>query len=72
MAFVFSMTVAAYAIPSLLAGAQFQVLSKVVANAFLVTDETNFGAAASTVLLLIAMGTAMLLNRVAQYVRPEL
>lgn len=65
MAFVFSMTTAAYVIPSLLAGARFQVLSKVAANAYLVMDDARLGATVSAVMLVLAGGGAALLTRFA-------
>ena len=58
--FVFSMAISAYVIPSLLTGAGYKVLSKVIANAFLVVHDPALGAAASVVLLAIA-GSAIAL-----------
>ena len=65
IAFVFSMTVAAYVIPSLLTGAGFQTLSKVVAMAFLVVDDREKGAAVSVILLVLAGGVVWLGTRLA-------
>lgn len=65
IAFVFSMTVAAYVIPSLLAGARFQVLSKVAANAFLSVDDPRLGATVSVVMLAVCIGGAGLASRLA-------
>lgn len=66
VAFVFSMTVAAYVIPSLLAGARFQVLSKVAANAFLTVDNPKLGATVSVLLLGICIAVAALGVRMAR------
>jgi putative spermidine/putrescine transport system permease protein len=59
IAFVFSMAVSAYVIPSLLTGAGYQTLSKVAANAFLVIMNPAQGSTVSVLLLLIAGAAVM-------------
>lgn len=67
VAFVFSMAVSAYVIPSLLTGAGYKTLSKVAANAFLVIQNPAQGATVSVLLLAIAgaavMASSLLLAR---------
>lgn len=58
--FVFSMTISAYVIPSLLTGAGYKTLSKVVAGAFIVTLDPPLGATGSTILLILAGGAVVL------------
>lgn len=59
VAIVFSMTVSAYVIPSLLTGAGYKTLSKTIANAFLVIYNPGLGAAAGVILLVIAMAIVL-------------
>jgi putative spermidine/putrescine transport system permease protein len=59
VAFVFSMAVSAYVIPSLLTGAGYKTLSKVAANAFLVIQNPAQGSTVSVLLLLIAGATVI-------------
>lgn len=59
VAIVFSMTVSAYVIPSLLTGAGYKTLSKAIANAFLVIYNPGLGAAAGVILLAIAMAIVL-------------
>jgi putative spermidine/putrescine transport system permease protein len=63
MGLVFSMTVSAYVIPSLLTGAGFKTLSKVAADAFLVILNPTRGAAVSVILLAIAVAGVALASR---------
>lgn len=60
-AFVFSMTVSAYVIPSVLTGAGYKVMSKVIAASYLVIRDPALGSTVSVLLLLIA-GSAVLLS----------
>lgn len=54
VAIVFSMAVSAYVIPSLLTGAGYKTMSKVIANAFLVTHNPALGATVGVMLLLLS------------------
>lgn len=60
---VFSMTVSAYVIPSLLTGAGFKTLSKVAADSYLVILNPTRGATVSLVLLVIALAAVLLAGR---------
>ena len=62
--FVFSMTVSAYVIPSLLTGAGFKTLSKVAADSYLVILNPVRGATVSLILLVIAFAAVFLAGRV--------
>lgn len=60
-AFVFSMTVSAYVIPSVLTGAGYQVMSKVIAYSYLTVRDPALGSTVSVLLLLIA-GSAVIVS----------
>jgi putative spermidine/putrescine transport system permease protein len=53
-AFVFSMTVSAYVIPTVLTGASYKVMSRVIAASYLVVRDAPLGSTVSVLLLLIA------------------
>jgi len=54
-ALVFSLSVSAYVVPTLLMGERYPTLPTVIAKSFLLTRETAFGAATGAVLLAIAL-----------------
>jgi len=53
-AIVFSMAISAYVIPSLLTGAGYKTMSKVIASAFLVTHDPTLGSTVGVILLALA------------------
>ena len=58
-AFVFSLAVSMYVIPSLIVGERQQVLSMLIARSFLFLRDEQFGATVSAILLLIAVAVVM-------------
>jgi putative spermidine/putrescine transport system permease protein len=59
VAFVFSMSVSMYVIPTLLMGDRFKTLSILIARAFLFMRDRSLGSAVSVVLLLIAVAVVV-------------
>ena len=59
VAFVFSMSVSMYVIPTLLMGDRFKTLSVLVARSFLFMRDRSLGSTVSVVLLAIAVGVVV-------------
>jgi putative spermidine/putrescine transport system permease protein len=68
-ALVFSLSISAYVIPSLLIGDRHQVLSTVIAKSFLFFRDAQRGATASIVLLVLAIAVVMASSRLAPHLR---
>lgn len=62
-ALVFSLSVSAYVVPTLLIGERYPTLSTTIAKAYLLTQQPAFGAAAGVVLLAIAVAVVALAGR---------
>jgi putative spermidine/putrescine transport system permease protein len=63
-AIVFSMAISAYVIPSLLTGAGYKTMSKVIANAFLVIHNPALGSTVGVMLLFLS-GAVVLIGGAA-------
>lgn len=63
IALVFSLSVSAYVVPTLLIGERFPTLASTIAKAYLLTNEPAFGAAAGITLLAIALAVVFLSAR---------
>jgi len=59
VAFVFSMAVSMYVIPTLLMGDRFKTLSVLIARSFLFMRDRSLGSTASVMLLLIAVAVVV-------------
>ena len=59
IAFVFSMSVSMYVIPTLLMGDRFKTLSVLIARSFLFMRDRSVGSTASVMLLLIAVAVVV-------------
>lgn len=66
VALVFSMSVSAYVVPTLLVGERYPTLSTTIAKAYLLARDPVLGAAAGAVLLAIAVGVVMLSSRLGR------
>ena len=66
VALVFSMSVSAYVVPTLLVGERYPTLSTTIAKAFLLARDPVLGAAAGAVLLAIAVAVVLLSGRLGQ------
>lgn len=66
VALVFSLSVSAYVVPSLLIGERYPTLSTTIAKAYLLARDPVFGAAAGVVLLAIALAVVTVSTRLAQ------
>ena len=69
VALVFSLSVSAYVVPTLLIGERYQTLTTLIAKAYLLARQPEFGAAAGVVLLLIAVVVVTLSARFGRPVR---
>ena len=65
VALVFSLSVSAYVVPTLLIGERYPTLASTIAKAYLLAREPAFGAAAGVVLLTIALTVVTLSARLA-------
>ncbi len=65
-ALVFSLSVSAYVVPTLLMGERYQTLPTLIAKSFLLTREPAFGAAAGAVLLAIALAVVILSSKLGK------
>jgi len=63
VALVFSLSVSAYVVPTLLIGERFPTLASTIAKSYLLTREEAFGAASGVVLLVIAVTVIVLSAR---------
>ncbi|MEW6121717.1 MAG: ABC transporter permease [Pseudomonadota bacterium] len=63
VALVFSLSVSAYVVPTLLIGERYPTLSTTIAKAYLLARQPEFGAAAGVVLLVIAVAVVALSAR---------
>lgn len=63
VALVFSLSVSAYVVPTLLIGERYPTLAATIAKAYLLTQQPAFGAAAGMVLLSIAIAVVVLSSR---------
>lgn len=66
VALVFSLSVSAYVVPTLLIGEKYPTLATTIAKAYLLAREPGFGAAAGVVLLAIAVIVVALSARLSQ------
>lgn len=66
IAFVFTLTVAMYVIPTLLIGDRFQRLSTLTGRSFLFMRNARLGATTATVLLLIALAVVTAISWLAR------
>ncbi|MDE5446222.1 ABC transporter permease subunit [Bradyrhizobium sp. CSA207] len=66
VALVFSLSVSAYVVPTLLIGEKYPTLATTIAKAYLLTREPGFGAAAGVVLLAIAIAVVTLSARMSR------
>ncbi|MDR3494210.1 MAG: ABC transporter permease [Ancalomicrobiaceae bacterium] len=66
IALVFSLTVSAYVVPTLLIGERYPTLPSTIAKAYLLTNEGSFGAAAGVVLLTIALAVVIVSSRLGK------
>jgi len=71
VAFVFSMSISMYVIPTLLMGDRFKTLSILVARSFLFMRDRSLGSTVSVVLLTIAVGVVVLSALLARRWQPE-
>jgi putative spermidine/putrescine transport system permease protein len=65
VALVFSLSVSAYVVPTLLIGERYPTLASTIAKAYLLAREPTFGAAAGVILLAIALVVVALSARLA-------
>ena len=66
VALVFSLSVSAYVVPTLLIGERYPTLSTTIAKAYLLARQPAFGAAAGVVLLVIAVAVVALGSRLGR------
>ena len=66
VALVFSLSVSAYVVPTLLIGEKYPTLATAIAKAYLLAREPGFGAAAGVVLLAIAIAVVALSARLSR------
>lgn len=66
VALVFSLSVSAYVVPTLLIGEKYPTLATTIAKAYLLAREPGFGAAAGVVLLVIAIAVVALSARLSR------
>ncbi|MFA6266850.1 MAG: ABC transporter permease [Pseudolabrys sp.] len=66
VALVFSLSVSAYVVPTLLIGERYPTLAQTIAKAFLLAQEPAFGAAAGVALLVIAFATVTISSRLSR------
>jgi putative spermidine/putrescine transport system permease protein len=66
VAFVFSMSISMYVIPTLLMGDRFKTLSILVARSFLFMRDRSLGSTVSVVLLAIAVAVVVASARLAR------
>lgn len=66
VALVFSLSVSAYVVPTLLIGERYPTLSTTIAKAYLLARQPEFGAAAGVVLLAIAIAVVALSTRLGR------
>jgi len=66
VALVFSLSVSAYVVPTLLIGEKYPTLATTIAKAYLLAREPGFGAAAGVVLLVIAIAVVTLSARLSR------
>jgi putative spermidine/putrescine transport system permease protein len=66
VALVFSLSVSAYVVPTLLIGEKYSTLATTIAKAYLLAREPGFGAAAGVVLLVIAIAVVALSARLSR------
>jgi putative spermidine/putrescine transport system permease protein len=66
VALVFSLSVSAYVVPTLLIGEKYPTLATTIAKAYLLAREPGFGAAAGVVLLAIAIAVVALSARLSR------
>jgi len=66
VALVFSLSVSAYVVPTLLIGEKYPTLATTIAKAYLLAREPGFGAAAGVVLLGIAIAVVALSARLSR------
>lgn len=66
VALVFSLSVSAYVVPTLLIGERYPTLAQTIAKAFLLAQEPAFGAAAGVALLVIAFATVAISSRLSR------
>jgi putative spermidine/putrescine transport system permease protein len=66
VALVFSLSVSAYVVPTLLIGERYPTLASTIAKAFLLAQEPMFGAAAGVALLVIAFAAVALSARLGR------
>jgi putative spermidine/putrescine transport system permease protein len=66
VALVFSLSVSAYVVPTLLIGERYPTLATTIAKAYLLAREPGFGAAAGVVLLIIAIAVVALSTRLGR------
>ena len=66
VALVFSLSVSAYVVPTLLIGEKYPTLATTIAKAYLLAREPGFGAAAGAVLLVIAIAVVTLSSRLSR------
>jgi putative spermidine/putrescine transport system permease protein len=66
VALVFSLSVSAYVVPTLLIGERYPTLSTTIAKAYLLARQPAFGAAAGVVLLVIAVAVVTLSTRLGR------
>jgi putative spermidine/putrescine transport system permease protein len=66
VALVFSLSVSAYVVPTLLIGERYPTLASTIAKAYLLARQPAFGAAAGVVLLVIAIAVITLSTRLAR------
>ena len=71
IALVFSLSVSAYVVPTLLIGERYPTLSTTIAKAFLLARDPTFGSAAGVVLLAIAFIVVMLSARIYRSEAPQ-
>lgn len=65
VALVFSLSVSAYVVPTLLIGERYPTLAQTIAKAFLLAQEPAFGAAAGVALLVIAFATVAISSKLS-------
>jgi putative spermidine/putrescine transport system permease protein len=63
---VFSLSVSAYVVPTLLIGERYPTLATTIAKAYLLAREPGFGAAAGVALLIIAIVIVALSTRLGR------
>jgi putative spermidine/putrescine transport system permease protein len=66
VALVFSLSVSAYVVPTLLMGENYPTLATTIAKAFLLTRDPSLGAAAGAILIAIGLFVVVASNRLAQ------